>query len=670
MREFFRVYRKKNVFLLLILVILNFGLFYMSYSPERQITLTGTELRDYIADYHEYIGGITEKSDSLSILAGLGSGYNAEKIKKTSQMYSSVDEERVAEGENRGLVLFLQYRTSDLFVLVFLSVIACDMLKERKKGLVNAVRSTAHGRGRLYIYRVCTLAVSAVLVCALIYGSNLAASCMMFGNPGVSRAVQSLPEFMQCPYNITVFQFIAGMLMMKAVTVFILSLVFFILLSLFGTGTAYAVSVIAAAAEVLMYSLFSPVSSMNILRYCNLYTILKYDDFYSECFFLNIFGRAVPALNVVYAASAVLMLAAIVYGYIIHSRFYVSGADRTGKIRDLAERTAEKFSFQKSLPGWEMYKILIKQGGIVFLAAAFLIAYSSSVKYSYVYQPDYAVAFEQLKFHGEMTEEKLESVRNTIDNVNKKRDNLTERYYDALHMKKTYFYETRIINALTALEKVEKERELYMKMESDMSALMDYSGRTGRSMNFIQQYPYEFYLRDDKTTSDRASLLILIGIIGAVSGIFAYDRQSNMRYSMRSSYRGRWKTGLSKIIPVCLLCAAFAVAVHLIQFYLVREIIPFGHFQNTDEPVQAIVIRSGFPLNITISQYIVLLFAVRALAAVFVGIVCCLISRFSPDTATAMGISVFVLAVPAVLSQLIPELNFLNVLHLLSGAGL
>ena len=65
MNEFIRVFRKRNVFLLIILVVLNTGLFMLSFNTEKEITLTGEELKNYINGYEDYYENVKQSSRSM-----------------------------------------------------------------------------------------------------------------------------------------------------------------------------------------------------------------------------------------------------------------------------------------------------------------------------------------------------------------------------------------------------------------------------------------------------------------------------------------------------------------------------------------------------------------------------------------------------------------------------
>ena len=667
MSEFIRVYRKRNILLIIIFIILNAGLFLLSFSAEKEITLTGDELQSYVDGFEEYYDKIKNSSETMLSLNMYREGFAADSIKKTAEIYAENDIQNIRYGDNRGTVLFLQYSLSDIFLAAFMVIISADMLSERKKGLVKAVRSTKLGRGTLYLYRIIILGFSAVLMTILLYGGNYVAVLAKFGGTDTLRNIQSLPEFMQCPYNITIREYIFRMLGMKALVSFLTATVFYLLLSVLGTGLSYTISAVFAAGEFLLYKLVPAVSSLNYFRYINICTAFKYDSYYTECFFLNIFGKAVPVLSVICVISVVTAAAAVVIGYAIHGKRYISEQDYFRKITDRISRAVEKLSFQRTLPGWEMYKLLIKQGGIFFMTAAFLLALSSASKYNYLYRTNYRETEWYNKYHGTITEENVSSAEQEYEKIEKQLDFFRRRLEELISREMTDTVGMQISTTQYNIQKTTERLDALNTVLENMRGGLAYTRRTGHSVDLIRPYSYDLLLQKDNASKNRASLFILIGLVGALSGVFAYDTQNNMKNTIRSSYRGRAKVRISKLLPACIICAVLCTAVHLIQFVQIKNYMGYNDILS---PVQSLPFMRDFGIYMSISGYFILMFAVRAVFSCAVGLVCCLISRICPDTASAMGISIFVLAVPSLVSQIIPGADFINAVYLIGGAGI
>ena len=659
MSEFKRLFGIKTVFILLALVIINVGIFIMSFATEKNITLTGDELETYISEYPEFLRSTRENKDSLSMLNMYKDGFASDNIEKTALAYGKLENITVKSGDNRGIVLFLQYKLSDVIMLCFLMIISIGFLKERKKGTVNLIRSTAKGRDILYFQRVGILAVSSVIAGIILYGSNLLAMLIQSGKIDFSRSIQSLPEFMQCHYGITIAEYIFISVSLKIIACFLCAIAFYILISVFGTGFSYAVSALFAVLELLLYSLVIPVSTINSLKYINIFALINCEGFLSVCRNINVFGKAVPALNCNIVFICCMCVTLVSVGYFIHGKMYVGKKNLLRNMSEKIRKLLEKNSLQKTLFGLESFKLLIKQGGLIFATAAFLLALSSALKYDYIYKINPKEQLWYDRFKGVITEEVFLKAENELIILEDKMYNLQDEIRD-LVSRETYSQES-LDRLYLKLEKVNEEIDSLMPVYENISDGCEYTARTGNAVNLIEPYSYDLLIQHDKQTRNRASLFILIGIIGAVSGVFAYDRQNNMFSTQRCIYRGRKMLTLTKIGLVCIVCTVICISIHLIQFVQIGNLLGYN---NLDVPVQSLMFMRDFKPYISISEYLILLFAVRVSAACLIGIICTLISRFSSDTTTAMGISLFILAVPSVL---ISNENIFSCIYLISG---
>lgn len=662
MSEFKRLFGKKTVLILLALVIINIGLFMMSCGTEKDITLTGYELESYISEYPEFLRNTKENSKSLTILNMYKSGFVADNIEKTALAYEKLEDITVEAGDNRGIILFLQHKLSDVIMLSFIIIISIGFLKERRKGTVNLVRSTLKGRGVLYFQRVAILAVLSMIAGIMLYGSNLLAMLVSFGNTDLSRSIQSLPEFMQCHYSITIAEYILISVLFKIIACFLCALTFYILISIFGTGVAYTASALFVVCELLFYSLIIPVSTINVLKYINIFALINCEEFLSVCRNINVFGNAVPALNCNIVFIFGLSIILVFVGYFIHEKMYVNKKNFLKNVSEKISRLFEKISLQRTLWSWESFKLLIKQGGLIFMATAFLLALSSAMKYDYICRINPKEQLWYDKFKGTITEEVLSEALGEMIRIEEKITSYQDKIDDLLSQE-TYSEET-LNKYYRYLEKAIEEKETLMPVFDNICDGCEYSKRTGNAVNLIEPYSYELLLQYDKQTRNRASLYILIGIIGAVAGIFAYDRQNNMYDTQRCTYRGRKMLILTKTCLVCIVCTIICISIHLIQFVQIGNLIGYN---DLDVPIQSLMFMRDFNPYISISEYLVLLFAVRVTAACLIGLICAAISRFSPDTTTSMGISLFALAVPSVFANIIPSASIFNCIYLISG---
>lgn len=668
MSEFKRLYCKNILLLLAALIIINIGLFILSCSPEKDITLTGKELEAYIDEYPEFLKNVKQSGQNMMLLNMYKKGFSADNISKSAAAYARLENIKAEYGDNRGVILLFNYELTDILLLAFLLIMTMRFLTERKKGLVNLIRTTKKGRYALYFQRVFILALSAVFVGILLYSGNLIGMLCTFGKGNMTRAIQSLPEFKQCPYAITISEYFILSCALKISACFFASLAFFTLISIFGTAVSYVITLFIAVVELLLFTLIPAVSSLNFLKYINIFAVIKCNNFISVCRNINIFGNAVSALicNVVFLIAMIALL--FLAGCFIHGKMYVRRSNFFEAISSKISRILEKFSFQRTLFGWENYKLIVKQGGLFFIVGAFLLTLNSALKYDYSYPINIYEKGYYEQFQGEITQSTLVDAENelleleeTIEHYQKAIDDLLakgEKYLSSVTEQR------RLSRLQMSLEEAQKKKEAFMPVIENIRDGFDYTQRTGNNVQLIEPYAYDLLLNCDKQTAHRASLFILIGIIGAVSGVFAYDRQNNMKNTLSSSYRGGTALTLAKIGVVFIICTLICVLLHIIQFVQIGK---FLGYNDINAPVQSLMFMRGFTPYVKIYQYIIILFLLRAAASFTIGIICMAVSRLSADTTTAMGISIFALAVPSIFAEIIVGENSVNLVYILSG---
>ncbi len=636
--------------IIIILIVLNLGMFLISCGGYRgrDVTMTGEELEAYISSYPEFLRRTEENAKQLGALPMYrDDSFGAESMARAAEKYSGLTGLRLKSGDNFGVVLLINFGLSDILLTAFLAAVAIGFQAERRKGLVNMVRATAYGRGRLCAVRIVILGLSAVLGGALLYGENFIGAVMAFGKCDFSRAVQSLPEFMECPYRVTIGEFLLICFGVKIWAAFMAGLGLYLLTSVFRTAAAFGAAGVIGAVQMLLYRLLIPVSRMNGFKYINIFAAFDFREIFSACRFINMGGRAVEALHCLVAAMAamtVLLCAALM---IVHGKMQpVSRGILTG-ISERFARLGERIKVNRTVFGWELRKLLINGRGIFFLGAALLLTLNSAKKYDYVYPVNPYESEWYGKFEGIITEE-------MIDNIAKNRERLewnierTNKQIESCIAKENPDNDL-LGRLIMQLEEYTKQLEGLLPVQENAEDGLRYSRSSGREVWLIKPYAYELLFKKDMGTLRRVCLYALIGVIAAVSGVYAYDRQNGMGTVIHSAYKGRRVTDAAKLISVLLICFITCSGLHLIQLWQIGELLGLS---DLSAPLQSLECMRDFPLYMPLRSYIILLFAVRGIAGYVIGGICTLISRLSPDTGSAMGISAFLLVIPAMAAEI------------------
>lgn len=657
MNELKRVYGRKIIMLSAILVLMNFILFTLSCDSGRDITAADDELTEYISSYNQTIESTVKQSQNLSMLNIYSDGFGSKNIEKTAKDFSALSDITLTYGDNRGIVILSDYHMTDLVFAAFMIIISAVLLAERRNGLANLIRSTSGGRTRLYFSRIGVLIISAVFGAILLYGGNYLGAILTFGDMGTSRAIQSVPEFSMCTYRISIGEYLLCSTGVKILAVLTAALLFFTLISLLGTVGAYLFGGVFAAVQILFYLIIPSVSSLNVLKYVNIFAAIRTDDYFRMYQNLNVFGRPVCILDTGIIFCIAVLIICFISGILIHGKMYLKGEHFAERIILAMRKLAEKYAVCRTLFGWEGYKIIVRQYGGIIVICAFLAAYSQAVKYDYFYpQNPYELEW-YAKYEGEMTAEKLSDMETqkarlerSIEMFQRMLDKiLSEAPVDWNSWGKTKAF----------LDEAQAKYDTLLPIMENVRSGMEYTARTGNTISLIKPYSYDLLFRRDVKTVRRNSLFILIGIICAVSGVYSFERQNRMDGTLRSAYRGRTALNICKIVWVVLICAVLCVAVHSVQ--LIRIDMQLG-LNDLNAPIQSLDFMRDYPTYMTIRQYIIGKFATRAFAACVVGLVCTSISKLCSDTSSSMGICAFAAAASCFIPQIVSETDWVSAL--------
>ena len=662
MKEFLRVFNKRTLLLLAILCFLNTGILMLCADPDKSITLTGEELDLYVQDYPKFLERTISNGKTMSLLNVYQSGFASDRIEKVSEQYRALEGLQVVKADNRGLVLFIQYRLTDIFLLAFLFLIVMSFFAERKKGLVYIVRSTENGRAVLFLQRLAILICAAVVSGCLLYASAFAGIHFTFGMNGLERNIQSLPEFMKCPYSITIGEYLLSSCLLKLAGSLLAAVLLYVILGIFSAFAGYALAGILLLAEVIFALFIEPISAVNHLLYLNLLTIIQADHYFTDCIYLNIFGKAVSALMICQILLISLLIILAVTGFIVHGRLYVNTKRGLERFLERIHSFFERHALQRTLTGWEVYKLYIKQGALLLFSVLLVLQIHLTFRYQYYYPVNAMERLYYIEFEGEITEELSEKVEHKMRMLQESEASLRQtldKLWNSVPFNDYIYNQTSdYLNNNLAMQK-----GLQPVLENIRNG-MEYTRRTGKPIHLIQPYTYDLLINRDHHVKQRASFLELIIILGSLAGIYAYDSQNHMGQIIHTSYRGRRMNRIRKPLIGISLCAFTAIALHGVQMVHIGRSMGFN---NLDAPIQSLTFMRNFPLYLSIRGYLLVLFLLRILFASVLGAIIMSLSRLCRDTFTALGLGTFFCMLLFSLSGLLPGLDFINPIYLLSA---
>lgn len=650
------IFSKLNILSALLLVILNIIFAVYTCSDVKQITETGETLASYEERYESFLNGTGKSAKTLLSMAIFSSedSYVRKNIEKTAEDYAKLEGITVTPGENRAVVLFSTFELPGILLLVYIVFLVVAFTAEKRSGLTGLVRSTAGGRARLSFKRLGILTGAVFVMSALLSAGSLAVFSVCYPGTLWNSPIQSVPEFMKCPFVLTVSEYAAVATLQRAAAALVLGLILYVLLKFTGTGLAGTLFGAAIALEYLFYKLIVPTSVLCGFRYINLYQMLLKRDCFTEYNNVNVFGHPVALLKYLFALAG--MLCALLGATVILGDSTAVCA-RNGRLSRLADRVREFADRHKPCGHrftWEIRKVMFDQGGIIILAVVVYLAVSASNGADY---KDMRSSYERYwydYFAGELTGERIGEIHSTYDKETTRLERMLrnrERLLtqiarvaeaggntDSLWSSySTLEYKIEIknleVNGLEAVMQQVQTEEEWMK-EHDIV------------LELVEPYSYTLLLEHDYRTTGQNRLYIAIAIICALSGIMAFEYKAGMEMQLKTLLKGRRAVTRNKILIALAVSVLTSLGIHMIQFVQIGRAYGYEHL---GAPAQCIPCIAGFPLPVSIRGYLIILYAARCLAAAGAGLATMAVGRLTKDRVLTLTVCVFTMIVPLVI---------------------
>lgn len=652
---------RRTVLLFLVMLLLNIVLCSFQCNDTQQITLTGEELDNYIAQYGEYVLSTVERAEvmtSLGLMSDTGS-YTYRNIVKTGNDFEKMLDVVPIAGENRGVVLFGQFEITDFLLVAFGIYLVLMFTGEYRKGLSLLTFSTINGRRRLGLIRIVILLTTMLAGAILLYLSNYLLVDIIYPGMELSRPIQSVPEFMKCTLKLNIGQYMLFSSGVRYLGTCAATLVVFALIACFKNTAGAVAGAMLLLGEFLVYTFINSTSSFNRLKFLNIYALIGRGDIF-KYYNLVFFGRPVllfTAMLIFAVVTIVLAAALALFGQ----------GNRPGAgfafIRSFIDRVISFIEHRKPCYSaflWEGRKLLVTQFGFVIFAVVMYLAVSSSLKTEY---RDFRNPIEinyYAEFGGDISQEKLNSaqklekqmsryLKNAHSNYDRCEKQLNDIFSDPTRevSQKTLdsIYDQMGLMQQRITEYENKLAPLHRVIDNMQSAFATAKERD-MDISLVEPFAYDMLLREDVQTTQKAYLYCMICIVLVLSGIMSFERTQGVGLLLGSLPYGRKSLLAGKAVWCVLVSAGISIPLHLIQFFRIGSVFPY---MNTEYPVQSIVLLRDFPLSISLGTYLVALYALRTLIAAAVGMVVMFVSSRTRNRVNCIFLCLLGVAVYALL---------------------
>ncbi len=578
------------------------------------------EQHEYISGYAEYLDKVQRQAEQQSMTSIFGdeNSFSHRNIVKTAEEFDKLRGTEVEFGANRAYEGWISYELADYFYLLVIIIFVLSFLEERRAGLWGVIRSSKGGRLRLGLTRVLILASACVLGVFLIYGVNLLFSLTLSGGWGdTGRAIQSMVSFRTFTQKITIGGFIIEYLLVKAASGFAVGLFLWAILgSVSNVQYSLAVLGVVVAVEYILFA-FLPVQSIfNPVKYFNLFSYIRTSKLYTEYLNIDLFGfpfgirRLSLAFLPVFAAICFILVLAV-------CRKRPEGRrDLISAVVGVWDKCADFFRRHFTTGGWEAYKFLIFERGIILLVIIFIASGSLSY-YRYVSTTsDMSTAY----------------LKDMAGPITKKTDEYIENARE---------YTNGNGELLSALDKVEaRVAELRARAEAG-----------GYEPWIANDTHYKSVYGPNAVDLQRVNAAVaIVFTVVSCAAVMSFENQSGVVYMLRAQKRGRGHIFVRKML-VSFGAAAFSFGiVYIREFLWLKSTFPAAI--ELAVPIRNFDVFASSPLNVTIGQYLLILYAARFSALLILSFAVMLVSSCVRTNELSYMLNLLFFGIPALLFAL------------------
>lgn len=553
----------------------------------------------YLNDYPDWLDSIQKNKNSMlsfSIFSAPDS-FSGRNILKTAREIESL----------------FSFSLTDYFLLIVLMVVSVSFLEERKKGLWNVVHAAPGGRLSLALKRTAILFFTSVFGVLLLYGTNLIIGFSIYGGyDSLNRSIQSVELFGGLPQLSTIGGFLIQWFLLRIGAAFFISLLLWLLLTaIYNVKYTILITGGILALEYSLYTFLPVQSRLNLFKYFNLFTYISMSDLYTNYLNIDLFGYPFGICRISWLAMFPLcVLLGIVCIVINCYKKPAAGKDLLGRFAVKLNGMTDKFLGQLHLFGFEVYKTVWIQKGIIVIAL--LVYLVLGLSYTAPVPVSNAAGGAARQYTAELAGEITEETLNRIDDIQAELNRTIAGY------------ET----AKTAYENGDMEYPQFDVYAREASAAqikgeglnivrnrIEELNRQAREKDFvpylIAEAPFEsVYGKSDESNRQSAAMLSLLILGLLLAGCMTYENQSGITGLTASAVRGRGILLVRKI----LIAAGSAVLVWAVVYGLeLRAFLMICDTNTLSASIGNLALYENLTFSCSISTALICLYGFRLL---------------------------------------------------------
>ncbi len=380
----------------------------------QHIYTRGTNLEEYTS-YRESV--ITQSNEKLdSAIFGKQTGFAKRNLQLTKETYENLQEGKIKNDYDDGILLLTGNRLQDMMMLLFLIIFILRLfIQEREQGTWFLYKSMKNGHGKLLTVKLLLLLILTAGMATILYGGNAIILHQLVGFGDASRAIQSVDGYMTSSLPLQVGEYIFYRYVTLVLTFTAVALVLAVLGVLFRDASIFIATTIGTL--VLEYGLwqFIPWNSWAMpAKEMNLIAMIYSEHYYMDYYNINLLSIPISNQQCGICTMGMGIALSLLCTYCIHESGIMITSRTCGKWKICLPRKQKKAKRDSlhfptkcmGLAGYEWYKQLIVNKGILILLLFLVIqtVLSTSTDY-YMTREEYYYRMYALELQGKSQEE-------------------------------------------------------------------------------------------------------------------------------------------------------------------------------------------------------------------------------------------------------------------------
>jgi hypothetical protein len=598
-----------------------------------EIKLLNAKLKEVQSTYgySDFVEGIIYKAQEISDTSLFQTN---EFTKRNNQMtledYSSISVGKVEYNSSKGINCATSNRiTLVLSILMVMFICIQIFVKDKENNTIELLKTMKYGRAHLMTAKAITLFLLVIIAGTLLNLSSLFISLQIYGLGDLFAPIQSLTGFITSIYEISVLQYFLIFNAYNVLTLALSGLLMLLIFILFSKALyGYIGILMFFGLSIVLNMTIDPVSSLNIFKYINIYNYLDSSGIIGRYLNMNIFG--VPtALRDIFHATLIIGIGLAASACIkIFSVQKIKPESRG--IRKISNERQNQAKAKTGILRYELYKSFIVNPALIILLCVLVFQiFSSSGSDMRIADID-GVYYE---YYMDILKGPISA--NKTDYLSKELARVKEEQINSTDPNKTYINQIKVINKL--IEKDAQLNKLFVENKDNTDK---------EKISFVYELGYEKLILNN-TDILLLSMITAILVTLCMVNIFVIEYRENAYSIINVTKYGRQRTFWYKIgIKIFM-----TLIIMLITYmpYILRIVKNYG-FTCLDAPIASMDSFSHMSINISILEYIVLVFLLKASGLILAGILIAFLATKLKSFIMTAAVSTFIIVIPSFLA--------------------